>query len=278
VAVVSINKIFIGGRHPLVFILGPCVIESRDHCLKMAERLKTLSETQKFPFIFKSSYDKANRTSVNSFRGPGLDEGLKILQEVRTQFQVPVLTDIHEPSHAKPVAEVVDVLQIPAFLCRQTDLLIAAGQTGKPVNLKKGQFVSPFDMIYPIRKIESTGNRGILLTERGACFGYGNLVTDARSIPIMQETGYPVIFDATHSAQIPGGTITGGDRKYIPTLTKAMVAAGCDGIFMEVHDKVDEAKSDRATQFPLDELPDLLHKLIELSALVRKESLWQMNS
>ncbi|PIS27145.1 MAG: 3-deoxy-8-phosphooctulonate synthase [Candidatus Marinimicrobia bacterium CG08_land_8_20_14_0_20_45_22] len=270
--IVKINTISIGNHHPLVFILGPCVIESRDHCMRMAERLKSLSESQKFPFIFKSSFDKANRTSVDSFRGPGLEKGLKILQEVKAQFQIPVLTDIHEPSHAKPAAEVVDVLQIPAFLCRQTDLLVAAGQTGKPVNIKKGQFVSPFDIIHPIRKVESTGNHAILLTERGVSFGYGNLITDARSIPIMQETGYPVIFDATHSAQIPGGTVTGGNRKYIPTTAKAMVAAGCDGIFMEIHDNVNEAKSDRSTQFPLDEFPDLLRKLIELSTLVREKS------
>jgi len=270
--IVKINTISIGNHHPLVFILGPCVIESRDHCMRMAELLKSLSESQKFPFIFKSSFDKANRTSVDSFRGPGLEKGLKILQEVKAQFQIPVLTDIHEPSHAKPAAEVVDVLQIPAFLCRQTDLLVAAGQMGKPVNIKKGQFVSPFDIIHPIRKVESTGNHAILLTERGVSFGYGNLITDARSIPIMQETGYPVIFDATHSAQIPGGTVTGGNRKYIPTTAKAMVAAGCDGIFMEIHDNVNEAKSDRSTQFPLDEFPDLLRKLIELSTLVREKS------
>lgn len=267
---VNIGSIHIGGKNPLVFILGPCVIESRDHCLKMAESLKILSEKIAFPFIFKSSYDKANRTSVDSFRGPGLDEGLKILQEVRTQLQIPVLTDIHEPAHAVPASEVVDVLQIPAFLCRQTDLLLAAGKTGKPVNVKKGQFMSPFDMCHVVKKIESTGNHSIILTERGNCFGYGELVVDVRSIPIMQETGCPVIFDATHSAQMPGGSVTGGDRRFISHMSKAMIAAGCNGIFMEVHDNVAEAKSDRATQFPLSELQTLLIDLIKTSELNRR--------
>ncbi|MBP7886773.1 MAG: 3-deoxy-8-phosphooctulonate synthase, partial [Candidatus Marinimicrobia bacterium] len=207
---VKVKNITIGNRRPLAFILGPCVIESRDHTLRMAEKLKALSEELDFPLIYKSSFDKANRSSIESFRGPGLEAGLAILAEVKQQLGLPILTDIHEPFQAEIVAKVVDVLQIPAFLCRQTDLILAAGRTGKVVNVKKGQFLAPQDVVNIVRKIESTGNHSILLTERGVSFGYGGLITDVRAVPIMQETGYPVIFDATHSAQIPGGNVTGG--------------------------------------------------------------------
>lgn len=266
---VQIDTIIIGESNPLVFILGPCVIESRDHVLFMADHLKTLALQESIPLIFKTSYDKANRTSIHSERGPGLEEGLRILSDVKTEVDLTILTDIHEPSHAAPVAEVVDILQIPAFLCRQTDLLLAAGKTGKPVNVKKGQFVSPFDISYIAEKIASTGNKSILLTERGSCFGYGGLVFDVRSIPIMQKIGYPVIFDATHSAQVLGGNVTGGKREYIPYMAKAAVAAGCDGIFMETHDNVDNAMSDRATQYPLSELRILIRELVEIGQLIR---------
>ena len=267
---VKVKNIAIGNHQPLAFILGPCVIESRDHALRMAEKLKALSEELDFPLIYKSSFDKANRSSIESFRGPGLEAGLAILAEVKQQFGLPILTDIHEPFQAEIAAKVADVLQIPAFLCRQTDLILAAGRTGKVINVKKGQFLAPQDVVNIVRKIESTGNHSILLTERGISFGYGGLIADVRSVPIMQETGYPVIFDATHSAQIPGGNVTGGAREFIPHLSRAMVAAGCDGIFMEVHDNVAEAKSDRATQYPLEDLPKLLKELIELGELVRK--------
>ncbi|MFA6743096.1 MAG: 3-deoxy-8-phosphooctulonate synthase [Candidatus Neomarinimicrobiota bacterium] len=266
---ILIKDIQVGERLPLVFILGPCVIESRDHALQMAEKLKILAEKLGFPLIYKSSFDKANRSDINSYRGPGLDEGLKILAEVKKQFDLPILTDIHEPFQAEIAAKVVDVLQIPAFLCRQTDLILAIARTGKVVNVKKGQFVAPHDIIQIVRKIESVGNHSILLTDRGTCFGYGGLVSDVRAVPIMQKTGYPVIYDATHSAQVPGGNVTGGAREFIPHLSRAMVAAGCDGLFMEVHDNVDQARSDRATQYPLDKLPELIKQLMELGGLVR---------
>ncbi|MDD5062168.1 MAG: 3-deoxy-8-phosphooctulonate synthase [Candidatus Marinimicrobia bacterium] len=266
---ILIKDIQVGERLPLVFILGPCVIESRDHALQMAEKLKILAEKLGFPLIYKSSFDKANRSDINSYRGPGLDEGLKILAEVKKQFDLPILTDIHEPFQAEIAAKVVDVLQIPAFLCRQTDLILAIARTGKVVNVKKGQFVAPHDIIQIVRKIESVGNHSILLTDRGTSFGYGGLISDVRAVPIMQKTGYPVIYDATHSAQVPGGNVTGGAREFIPHLSRAMVAAGCDGLFMEVHDNVDQARSDRATQYPLDKLPELIKQLMELGGLVR---------
>ena len=269
-AEVAIKNIWVGKQQPLLFILGPCVIESRDHTLFMAEQLQRIMTKLRQSFVFKASYDKANRTSVDSFRGPGLEEGLKILAEVRHKFNIPVLTDIHEVSHAIPAAEVVDVLQIPAFLCRQTDLLIAAGKSGKVVNVKKGQFLAPGDMKHIVRKIESTGNKNILLTDRGTSFGYGGLLSDVRAVPIMQQTGYPVIFDATHSVQIPGGQITGGNRQFIPGMARAMVAAGVDGIFMEVHDNVDQAKSDRATQYPLNELAILITELVRIKDTVKE--------
>ena len=266
---VKCNNIVFGGDD-LPFIGGHCVIENRDHVLKMAESILSVTEKLGIPFIFKASFDKANRTSIDSFRGNGLDEGLKILQEVKDTFQISITTDIHHPEHAKSVGNVADILQIPAFLCRQTDLLIAAGETGKVVNVKKGQFLAPWDMKNVITKLEESSCVDILLTDRGTQFGYNNLVADMRSIPLMQELGYPIIFDATHSAQLPGGggKITSGMRDMIPTLAKAAVAAGCNGIFMEVHDNIEKAISDSATQWPLN---DLLSLLLDLKSI--KESL-----
>ena len=251
------------GTSDLPVIAGPCVIESRGHTLRLAEALKTIIGRLGLPFIFKSSFDKANRTAAAAYRGPGLEAGLRILAEVKTQFNIPVLTDIHRPEQAQKVAQVVDAIQIPAFLCRQSDLLVAAAQTGKPVNVKKGQFLAPGDMRNVVQKLEQAGNRDILLTERGVQFGYNNLVSDMRSIAIMRKTGYPVIFDATHSAQLPGGRgdATDGIRQYIPVVARAAVAAGCDGIFLEVHDNPDQARSDSATQWPLDKLEQLLIEL-----------------
>lgn len=266
---VSINHIPIGGKNPLVFFLGPCVIESRDHTLFMAEQLADLARRMQFPLVFKASFDKANRTDIDSYRGPGLEKGLQILAEVKEKFGLPLMTDIHEPYQAEPVSAVVDILQIPAFLCRQTDLVVAAARTGRVINVKKGQFLAPSDVKYIVKKIEAVGNQKILLTDRGASFGYSALISDVRAIPIMQATGYPVIYDATHSAQLPGGMTTGGERAFIPYHVRAMVAAGCDGIFMEVHDNVNQAKSDRATQYPLDQLPQLLSAAIAISQLVR---------
>ncbi len=259
--IVSIKNVTFG-ENGLGLIAGPCVIESREHSLKIANAIQEITEKVGIPFIFKNSFDKANRSTFSSYRGLGIDEGLSILSDVKTQTGIPVLTDIHEASQANSVADVADVLQIPAFLCRQTDLLVAAAKTGKPVNVKKGQFLSPWDMKNVVEKLEISGCESILLTDRGTQFGYNNLVADMRAIPIMQKLGHPVIFDATHSAQLPGGgTTTGGMREMIPTLAKSAVAAGCDGIFMEVHDNVLEAKSDASTQWPLDKLESFLSEL-----------------
>ena len=248
---------------------GPCVIESRDHSLKIAESIISITDSLNIPFIFKSSFDKANRSASDSFRGPAIQEGLQILSDVKKELGIPVLTDVHLPDQCKEVGEVVDVLQIPAFLCRQTDLLHAAGKTGKVVNIKKGQFLAPDKMRFAADKVHSTGNKNILLTERGSSFGYG-LVSDMPSIPTMQKTGYPVIFDATHSAQLSGGDkTTGGNRKIIPTIAKAAVAAGCNGLFMEIHDSPHKAKSDAATQWPLDELESLLSIIIKVHEAVK---------
>ena len=262
--IVSIKNVTFG-EDGLGLIAGPCVIESREHSLKIANAIQEITEKVGIPFIFKNSFDKANRSTFSSYRGLGIDEGLSILSDVKNQTGLPVLTDIHEASQANSVADVADVLQIPAFLCRQTDLLVAAAKTGKPVNVKKGQFLSPWDMKNVVEKLEISDCETILITDRGTQFGYNNLVADMRAIPIMQELDHPVIFDATHSAQLPGGgTTTGGMREMIPTLAKSAVAAGCDGIFMEVHDNVHEAKSDASTQWPLDKLESLL---LELKAI-----------
>ena len=248
------------GKGQLNFIAGPCVIESLDHCLNLAEQIKIIAEKTDVSIVFKSSFDKANRTSIESFRGPGVDDGLRILQKIKDETELALITDIHEVPQAKVVAEVIDIIQIPAFLCRQTDLLLAAAKTGKPVNIKKGQFLAPWDMKNIIEKLEAVDCEDILLTDRGTQFGYNNLVADMRSIPLMQDFGYPVIFDATHSAQLPGGrgNKSSGMREMIPTLAKAAVASGSNGIFMEVHDDVFNAKSDADTQWPLDQLESLV--------------------
>ena len=266
---VKIGNVTISEKH-LGIIAGPCVIESRDHSLRMANEIKKISDDIELPIIFKSSFDKANRTSIKSFRGPGIDEGIKILSDVKAETELPVITDIHNADQAKVVAEVVDVIQIPAFLSRQTDILIAASNTGKPVNIKKGQFLAPWDVEHIVQKIEETGHSNILLTDRGTQFGYNNLVADMRAIPLMKKYGYPVVFDATHSAQLPGasGGHSSGMRDMIPTLARSAVAAGCSGVFMEVHDKVDSAKSDAATQWPLSQLKDLLIDLINIHNVV----------
>lgn len=263
---IDLKRFKIGSEHPLTVICGPCVIENEQHALETAAALKEIFASKGVQFIFKSSYDKANRSSVHSFRGLGLDEGLDILKKVKQTFDLPILTDIHHPEEAAPAAKVADVLQIPAFLCRQTDLLIAAGQTGAVVNIKKGQFLAPWDMIHAIEKVRSTGNTRIIATDRGTMFGYNNLVSDFRSIPIMQEMGVPVCFDATHSVQLPGaqGNQSGGERQFIPLLAKAAVAAGVDCLFIEAHLEPAKAKSDAATVLPIAELPQLLDELLRI--------------
>jgi 2-dehydro-3-deoxyphosphooctonate aldolase (KDO 8-P synthase) len=257
------------GSGELFLIAGPCVIESEAHALKMAEAIIAITREMRVPYIFKASYDKANRTSLRSFRGPGLKEGARILRRVAETYRVPVLTDIHEPEHAEPVAEAVDVLQIPAFLCRQTDLLVAAAKTGRAINVKKGQFVAPWDMRHAVEKIHESGNDRVFLTERGSSFGYNNLVVDMRSLTIMRKIA-PVVFDATHSVQLPSAGASengkpqqsGGQPEFIPILSRAAVAVGVDGIFMEVHDNPSQAKSDGANALPLSKLRETLDQLL----------------
>jgi 2-dehydro-3-deoxyphosphooctonate aldolase (KDO 8-P synthase) len=263
---VAIGSVQCGSGLPLLWIAGPCVIESHDLTMSIAETLRRLADRLKVPLIFKASFDKANRTSGKSFRGPGLEEGLKTLETVRRKTGLPVTTDIHEIGHASPVAEVCDLLQIPAFLARQTDLVQAAGRTQKAVNVKKGQFMAPWDMKHVVTKMEEVGNRRLLLTERGASFGYGQLVSDLRSIPWMQDLGCPVIFDATHSVQMPGGLgdRSGGDRRMIPYLARAAVACGCDGVFLETHPRPDQALSDGPNMIPLDELGNLVESCLRI--------------
>ena len=268
---VIVDKGVCFGGGGFAFIAGPCVIESREMALDLAKRLTALSRRLKVPYVFKASFDKANRTSVDSYRGPGLEKGLEILAEIRAKFDVPVLTDIHEPWQAKPVAEVCDILQIPAFLARQTDLVVAAGETGAVVNVKKGQFMAPEDMAQVVRKIESTGNRRITLCERGSSFGYRNLVVDMRSLAIMRELGYPVIMDATHAVQRPGGlgTGSGGDGKYAPLIARAAVATGSvDGVFMETHVNPKVAKSDAANAIRFAEVERLWKTLLKVREAV----------
>jgi 2-dehydro-3-deoxyphosphooctonate aldolase (KDO 8-P synthase) len=267
----TLDSLVLGKGRPLFLVAGPCVIESETHARSMAERISSIAATVGVPYIFKASFDKANRSSVNAFRGPGLQEGLRILKKIKSDLNVPILTDIHEPSQAAPAAEAVDILQIPAFLARQTDLLVTAGKTGRIINVKKPQFVSPADMKNVIEKIESTGNKQIILTERGSSFGYQNLVVDFRGIPQMKKFGHPVIFDATHSVQLPGGQghASGGQPEFIEPLARAAVAAGIDGIFIETHDNPPKALSDGANALPLDQLAALLKRLKELSALVQ---------
>lgn len=270
--IIHIGRLTLGEGHPLFLIAGPCVIETERHTLRMAERLTAMTRELKMPFIFKASYDKANRTSLGSYRGPGLKRGLKILARVRQEFGVPVLTDVHETSQVRLAAEVCEVIQIPAFLSRQTDLLLEAGRAGAVVNIKKGQFLSPYDVRHAVEKIESTGNHRILLTERGASFGYNNLVVDFRGLAIMRELGYPVILDVTHSVQIPGGegVRSGGEPQFIEPLGRAGVAAGVDGLFMEVHDNPARALSDGANALDLRRFKSLVSKLRSLGEFVRK--------
>ncbi len=255
----------------LFLIAGPCVIESKDHAMMMAREISRVASKLDIPFVFKASYDKANRSSARSFRGLGMKEGLSILRQIKDEVGAPVITDIHETHQADEAARVADVLQIPAFLCRQTDLLRAAAATGRAVNVKKGQFLAPLDVRNIIEKIEAAGNRQIMITERGTCFGYNNLVVDMRAFPMMRQFGYPVVFDATHSLQLPGGLgdATGGQREYIEHLARAAVACGVDGLFMEVHDNPPMALSDAATQFALDKLEPLLETLLKIHELTR---------
>jgi 2-dehydro-3-deoxyphosphooctonate aldolase (KDO 8-P synthase) len=268
---VRLDRLRLGGPGPLFLIAGPCVIENARHPLRLAARIKDIAGGLGLPFIFKASFDKANRSSLRSYRGPGLERGLAILAEVRATCGVPVLTDVHEPAQVEPAAAVVDVLQIPAFLCRQTDLLLAAARSGKVVNLKKGQFLAPWDMRAAVEKILSAGNRRLLLTERGATFGYNNLVVDMRSFPLLQELGFPVVFDATHSVQRPGGLgdRSGGDARFIETLASAAVAAGVDGLFLEVHDRPERALSDGPNSLRLSRLETLLTRLIAIRRAVQ---------
>jgi 2-dehydro-3-deoxyphosphooctonate aldolase (KDO 8-P synthase) len=271
---IALGSLRLGGGNPLFLIAGPCVIESEVHALVMAEKIAKVASDAGLPYIFKASYDKANRSSLKAFRGPGLKEGLRILDKIKSELKLPILTDIHEPSQAKAAGEVCDVLQIPAFLARQTDLLIAAGKTSRIINVKKPQFLSPWDMGNVVEKLESTGNKKIILTERGSTFGYQNLVVDMRSFPIMQRTGYPVVFDVTHSVQLPGGQghASGGQPQFIEPLARAGVAAGVDGIFLETHDNPAKALSDGPNALPLRDLLSLLMKLKGLNSVVRRWS------
>jgi 2-dehydro-3-deoxyphosphooctonate aldolase (KDO 8-P synthase) len=268
---ISIGPFNIGGNSPLVLIAGPCVIESEKIVRQIAEKLKRITEDLRVPFIFKASYDKANRSSIKSFRGPGLKEGLKILQKIKTDLNIPVLSDVHKEEEVLPASEVLDILQIPAFLCRQTDLLTKAALTEKPINIKKGQFMAPWDMKNVVNKLEESGNKNILLTERGVTFGYNNLVVDMRSLVLMRDYGYPVVFDSTHSLQQPGGkgTMSGGQREMIPDLARGAVAVGCDALFMETHPDPDQALSDGPNMLKLDLLPVLLEQLVTLHQIVR---------
>jgi 2-dehydro-3-deoxyphosphooctonate aldolase (KDO 8-P synthase) len=267
----QIGEITVGGGAPLILIAGPCVIESESLVLDTAERLKQICGDAGVPLIFKSSYDKANRSSISSFRGPGLQKGLKVLQRVREELNLPLLSDVHTPEEIGPAAEVLDVLQIPAFLCRQTDFIKDVAESGRAVNVKKGQFMAPWDMGNIVEKIRSAGNGKILITERGTSFGYNNLVADMRSLPIMRNLGVPVIFDGTHSVQLPGGqgNTSGGKREFVPHLTRAAVAAGVDGIFLEVHPNPEEAMCDGPNMLFLKDLPELVQQVKEIDALLR---------
>ena len=270
-SVVKIGDISVGGESPLVFILGPCQIENRDHALFMAEKIAEVCEPSSSKFIFKSSFDKANRSSITSSRGIGIEEGLKILEEVKSTFRCPVITDVHTVPQCGLVAEVVDVLQIPAFLSRQTDLLIAAGETGKPINVKKGQFLAPWEMANVAEKIASTGNKKILLCERGTSFGYNTLVNDFRGLEIMAETGYPIVFDATHSVQQPGGrgNSSGGERKFVAALARAACAVGVSAVFIETHQDPDNAPCDGPNMIDIANLQDIIEKLRLIDELIK---------
>jgi 2-dehydro-3-deoxyphosphooctonate aldolase (KDO 8-P synthase) len=268
---IALGSLRLGGANPLFLIAGPCVIESEAHACAMAQKIARIAGDCGVPYIFKASYDKANRSSVKGFRGPGLKEGLRILGKIKSELKIPVLSDIHESAQAAPAAEVCDVLQIPAFLSRQTDLLLAAAKTGRIINVKKAQFLSPWDMSKVVEKVASAGNNRIILTERGASFGYNNLVVDMRSFAVMKRTGHPVVYDVTHSVQLPGGQghASGGQPEFIETLARAGVAAGVDGIFLETHDDPSAALSDGANALPLSQLASLLSKLKQVAELVR---------
>jgi 2-dehydro-3-deoxyphosphooctonate aldolase (KDO 8-P synthase) len=269
---VSIGSITIGAGHPLALIGGPCAIEDESFMLEVATRLRDIAAKAGVPFIFKSSYDKANRTSIRSYRGPGMHEGLEILQKIKDVVGVPVLSDVHTVEDVEPAAEVLDVLQIPAFLCRQTDLVVAAARTGRPVNVKKGQFLAPWDTKNIVEKVRSVGNEQVLLTERGASFGYNNLVADMRSLVIMRSFDVPVVFDATHSVQLPGGagTASAGQRQFVPYLARAAVATGCDALFMEIHPDPDHAPSDGPNMLHLEDLSALLTQVTQIDRIVRQ--------
>ena len=269
---VGVGPVRLGGRRPFVFIGGPCVIESREHALRHATQLRAITDRVGVPLIYKSSFDKANRTSLSSYRGPGLERGLEILAEVKREVGVPVVTDVHEREQAASVAEVADVLQTPAFLCRQTDFLLEVARPGKPVNVKKGQFLAPGDMGPVLEKLASTGNRQLMVTERGFAFGYNNLIVDIRSLAIMGEFGYPVVYDAGHSVQLPGGQghVSGGQREFIRVLARAAVAAGVAAVFLEVHEDPDRALSDGPNSYRLDELEVLLRELKRIDAIAKE--------
>lgn len=269
--ILSVGPLCIGGDNPLVLIAGPCVIESKEHTLALARSLQAIASRVGVKLIFKASFDKANRTSVNSYRGLGVDEGLEILAAVKDATGLPVLSDVHDISQVKAAAEILDIMQIPAFLSRQTDLLVAVGESGRVVNIKKGQFQAPWDMENAIGKVLSTGNDQILLTERGACFGYNNLVSDMRSLVIMRQTGYPVVFDATHSVQLPGGagSASSGQREFVAPLSRAAVATGIDALFWEVHENPEKALCDGPNSLPLDAVEELLSQMLALDAIVR---------
>lgn len=271
---VQIGNYHLGPDQPLLVIAGPCVIESWEIIFNTATAMKDIAKELGFSLVFKSSFDKANRTSYNSFRGPGLEFGLQMLGEIKRKLDLPILSDVHEVSQCKQAGEVLDVLQIPAFLCRQTDLVVEAARTMKAVNIKKGQFVAPLDILHSVRKVTEEGNNNVFVTERGTTFGYNNLVVDYRSIPMIQDEGVPLIFDATHSVQLPSasGGISGGLRQYIPNLTRAAIAAGCQGLFMEVHPNPDEAMSDSATQIPLNQVKELLRQCVALHQQVQSFS------
>ncbi|MBT7590203.1 MAG: 3-deoxy-8-phosphooctulonate synthase [Candidatus Scalindua sp.] len=270
---IGINGIMFGEEHPLVLIAGPCVIETEKECCQIAEKIKEIAIKANIPFIFKASYDKANRSSIESYRGPGIEKGIKILSRIKKEIGVPVLSDVHCCREIDIVQDVLDVIQIPAFLCRQTDLLLHAAKTGKPINIKKGQFLAPGDVEHIAEKVLSTGNKNIIFTERGAMFGYNNLVADMRSIVIMKKMGFPVVFDATHSVQLPGGmgSTSGGQREMIEPLTNAAVSVGCDGLFVETHEKPEEALSDSATMLPLERLLPLLKKAIRIREALKSD-------
>ena len=271
---VRLGDFHVGEGHPLALIAGPCVIESEKLVLSTCEKIKEITSRHEVPFVFKSSYTKANRLKIDSYSGPGLQDGLKLLEKVKKEFGVPVLTDVHNPDEALPVSQVADILQIPAFLCRQTDLVVAAAKTGKPLNIKKGQFMAPEDMLPIARKAESAGNKNILLTERGSFFGYHNLVVDMRSLSIMRDLGYPVVFDATHSLQLPGagGGQSGGLPQFIFPLARAAVACGCDALFVETHPDVKSALCDKASMLPLDKFEELVVQVKAIDQLMREKA------